>query len=635
MFLLLGERIVNSSIQVQYLTTDPPSTRSKAIIPLYMLDSLEDDPYWNDKIEKYFVQPPNPIFDNIRYKTYFETYKLKSTHPNTSNKTVYQDNLGNFFVKRNNQILTRMRSLQIEHGELFFYQQLLLKFSCRFETEMLSGYRNYKDHFLARFPTIYQSIQEQNQEFTLRQTSHALDQFNILIETITSSLNSILTTDILNIIKIQLDSIKILPRVVNTNSTINLPPSSASTEKSYMIHLLLEDFQRTNRNYLLLAPTGIAAQNISGSTIHSALQIIHDKYGFQTLAFHDRELNNSLLQINTLIIDEISMVSGQFLTYISELFESLHKNNNPFRGINVILVGDLAQLPSVTGSPIYQSPIWKIFYPLFLHEPQRQNQDTQFYNLLQKIRMGKINDTTWQILSQKNHETIRSSELDTTLNTTHIVGYRKNADLINRLICTMIPTQENKFMISNSIDVFNNRICNDKSIFREFKNKTNLPETIRIQPGARVMFLTNSQHQHRIANGTIGIITDLDPQLNLVYVSFCIEGAIINTSFTKFTSNFDINGIPASRTQFPIQNAYALTVHKTQGLTLPDVSLNLDKQIFAPGQAYVALSRCTNWNNLKIQSLDSTAFITDQSMIREYRRLELEALESLPLNRPA
>ncbi|CAG8735782.1 21279_t:CDS:2 [Cetraspora pellucida] len=173
------------------------------------------------------------------------------------------------------------------------------------------------------------------------------------------------------------------------------------------------------------------------------------------------DFNNHLFQIDTLIIKETFMISGQLLTYFSELFESLHKNNNPFGG------------------------------------------------------------------------------------------------------------------------------------FHEFKNKTNLPETIKIQPDTRVMFLNNSQHCHRIANSTIGIITDLDLDLSLVYVNFCVEGAIINVSFSKYTSNFYINSIPASYTQFPIQNAFALTVHKTQGLTLPDVSLNLNDQIFAPGQAYIALSHCT------------------------------------------
>ncbi|CAG8557841.1 9992_t:CDS:1 [Cetraspora pellucida] len=146
------------------------------------------------------------------------------------------------------------------------------------------------------------------------------------------------------------------------------------------------------------------------------------------------------------------------------------------------------------------------------------------------------------------------------------------------------------------------------------------------------MFLNNSQSQHRIANGTIGIITDLDLNTNIIYVSFCVEGAIVNVSFTKITTNFEIDSLPASCTQYPIQNAFALTVYKTQGLTLPDVSLNLDNQIFESGQAYVALSHCTKLTNIKIHSLNRSTFMTSPSMIKEYDRLELIALDPLTLN---
>jgi len=90
---------------------------------------------------------------------------------------------------------------------------------------MLSNYQTYRDHFLARFPNISQSMLTQNRKFILKQTIHALDQFNFLIETITTSLESILTKNIIDIIKIQLDSIKILPQVTIVNPTINLPPT--------------------------------------------------------------------------------------------------------------------------------------------------------------------------------------------------------------------------------------------------------------------------------------------------------------------------------------------------------------------------------------------------------------------------
>ncbi|CAG8569342.1 9043_t:CDS:1 [Racocetra persica] len=240
------------------------------------------------------------------------------------------------------------------------------------------------------------------------------------------------------------------------------------------------------------------------------------------------------------------------------------------------------------------------------------------YTLLQKIRYGIIDKQVWNVLSQKLLETIQSPQLDTNLNTTHIVGYCETAELINRTICTSIPIHKDKVLISGYVDIIDDQICPTNSRRREFANKTNLSSTVRIQPGARVMFLNNSQYRYRIANGTIGIVTDLNLQIGLVYVSFCVEGAIINTSFTKYTHNFYLNGLPASYTQYPIQNALTLMVHKTQRLTIPDVSLNLDNQIFKYRQAYVALSRYTKWKHVKIQSLDHDAFIVDRSMTDEY-----------------
>ncbi|CAG8746080.1 23821_t:CDS:2, partial [Gigaspora rosea] len=85
--------------RLQFLMTDPPNIRTKAILPLYMIDSLDDNPYWSDKIEQYFAHPNNPEFDTITYKTYYETYEIKSSRPNSSRRTIYQDNLGNFVIK--------------------------------------------------------------------------------------------------------------------------------------------------------------------------------------------------------------------------------------------------------------------------------------------------------------------------------------------------------------------------------------------------------------------------------------------------------------------------------------------------------------------------------------------------------
>jgi len=119
-----------------------------------------------------------------------------------------------------------------------------------------------------------------------------------------------------------------------------------------------------------------------------------------------------------------------------------------------------------------------------------------------------------------------------------------------------------------------------------------------------------------------GVITDLNPNEGSARVAFSIRGSLIDADICKQTHYFKINGNNCYRSQFPLQNCFVLTVHKTQGLTLPRVSLALDGSIFSPGQDYVALSRCPAWGNVEISHLDPSAFMVDQDVISEYLRLE-------------
>ena len=192
-----------------------------------------------------------------------------------------------------------------------------------------------------------------------------------------------------------------------------------------MINLIVEDFKRKGSNYLLLAPTGVAATNIGGETIHSGLRIHETLGGFQSLAFHDHDFFNYLKTIDTLIIEEISMVSNTLFSYISDLFSVIQQQTIAFGGLNVIVVGDLAQLPPVTGLPVYKSSEWKLFYPLFLSQPQRQIKDKEYYDALQEIRLGEISSTTWNLLYQKANTFDHQKPINTALNTTNIVVINK------------------------------------------------------------------------------------------------------------------------------------------------------------------------------------------------------------------
>lgn len=418
--------------------------------------------------------------------------------------------------------------------------------------------------------------------------------YSEILDRLLSNLENIIPQNITEIIKNQLESIKILPPILPQNIIQILPPDqyyimstlscylgkrklrkwpyffitgSAGTGKSYIIHLL-ENLLKNNRSkYLLVAPTGVAAQNIGGSTIHSCLRILSTQTGFYTLALHDNEFKNKLKEIDTIIIEEVSMVSAQLLEYISNMLAIIHNNTLAFGGINIIVVGDLAQLPPVTGSQVFKSSIWKLFYPLFLRKPHRHDEQSELFDMLEKIRLGNITEEIYEKLERK-HETFNPNKpIELLLNTTHIVGYRETADKINRLICNTLPTIQEKFMISQAIDTINGEQWNTTITEKTFKSKTNLPASVRLQQGAKVMYLNNSKSNLNIYNGTIGIITDVNTESNLVRVSFSIPGGIIDIDIKPNISYFTINGNHASRLQFPIQNCYALTVHKTQGLT--------------------------------------------------------------------
>jgi len=138
-----------------------------------------------------------------------------------------------------------------------------------------------------------------------------------------------------------------------------------------------------------------------------------------------------------------------------------------------------------------------------------------------------------------------------------------------------------------------------------------LPSELIIREGARVMFLTNKLFKDELCNGSIGVVTKLIDE-NHIEVAFPINNGINQVVVEKITTYFNLNGAPAQRTQFPLQNAFALTVHKTQGLTLPHATVSLDDQMFANGQAYVAMSRAKSWQNLEIRSFNQDA-ITDKS----------------------
>src|SRR6266542_3917678 len=215
---------------------------------------------------------------------------------------------------------------------------------------------------------------------------HLNDQFVVMLDRLLQSLRSHLPATLSSIIQIQMNNLKILPHLFPETAILELPHDqyralstinmymgrsngvkwpyyfitrSAGTGKSYIINIIINMLNQKRQTHLLLAPTGVAAQNIGGTTIHSELRIISTQGGFRTRAYADNELRSFLLKVDTIIIDEVSMVSAELLDFISNLFANLHNNALAFGGINVIVVGNLAQLPPVSGQQVFRAAVWK------------------------------------------------------------------------------------------------------------------------------------------------------------------------------------------------------------------------------------------------------------------------------------
>ena len=651
MFLILGETICNSSTSVMYLTTEPPESRPKAIKPVYLLEQDNDHPFWDDTIIKYFSRPHLHFFENLTYEQYFSQY-LIGKKPSSQNTQYWLDDLQNFVTKQKDHILVRFRHMKIADGNPYFYQLLLRKHPWRSESDICGNYTNYREHYLALHPDEAETMRDESTNYIAQRSTQLFSQFEDLLDNLQSQLVS-LPISVSNLIRMQMTLLYRMPPILPKDIIAHLPSDqfaaldcltnkfgslsrtkypyyfltgAAGTGKSHCVRLFVQFLKQKNIPFLLLAPTGVAAQNIDGKTIHSALRICQTDESHMTLAFQDSELLTELSAIQFIIVDEISMVPAALLDFMSNTFARIQCNNIPFGNVPTLAVGDLYQLPPVHGSAVFHAASWKVFHPLFLTESQRQASDPTFYALLNEVRTGKISPHTWNILVERYNATSKETNADRILSTTHLVGTRACANSINISVCNMLPTTPDQFLLATAEDTIKNVPCEDGTAEYLFKGKTNLPHTVRLQPGARVMLLNNNFFDKGLCNGSIGFVTSIDIPAFLVHVAFHVQhdntSEIIHLPISRTTASFFVNGAYATRKQFPLQNSFALTTHKAQGVTLPQIDAQLDEHLFAYGHAYVNLSRAKAWKDVHITALHPAAFRVNPEVTAEYARLE-------------
>ena len=387
---------------------------------------------------------------------------------------------------------------------------------------------------------------------------------------------------------------------------------AAGTGKSTLLEHVKN---QVDKKKMVVAPTGIAALNIGGTTINSAFRI-----GFDTIPeitkSKDPRFGKLLKNLELLIIDEISMVRAPMLDAISKSLQ-IHRNNmEPFGGVSVLACGDLFQLPPVVKqheeNTIYQKYDSVYFFdahsfkeiedPVFfeLTKSFRQEEDDEFYELLNNVRLGKDLESTIDKINSRCYEPTIEADPFMTLTS------RKNrAEDINYHKLSLNDNHE--------------EVIKSKEIGELKDNDLPAPRELKIKKDAKVMFIKNDS-DGRWVNGTVGVVTEcLDKNKKCIKVKVAGKThKVEREEWTKVKYTYDADSdevleeVVSSFKQFPIKLGWAVTIHKAQGLTLESCSVDLGSGAFATGQAYVALSRCKTLDSLTLhQELKKSDALVD------------------------
>jgi ATP-dependent DNA helicase PIF1 len=415
-----------------------------------------------------------------------------------------------------------------------------------------------------------------------------------------------------------------LDELENGNSHLFVT-GKAGSGKSTLLNLFRKN---TSKKLVVLAPTGVAALQVGGQTIHSFFGIPPRLINSGELMI--RKYRSKLFKaLDIIIIDEISMVRADLMDHMDFLLRSYRRNDKPFGGVRLILFGDLYQIPPVVASPeekkyfseVYESPYFfsskifgqiRSFNIIELTEVFRQDEKA-FLRILDEIRNGEIDEENLQVLNQRCNPDFEQVNPYITLTSTNAIADSLNIKELNK--------------IDNEARVFNGSTTGKFSAHI-------LPadQHLILKKGAQIM-LTRNDSEQNYANGTIGVVSGFnDEGIELLIKKDHVEEKVLVKKAVweqvEYKFKPDKEGeiemeTVGTYTQYPLKLAWAITIHKSQGKTLENVIVDLGRGAFEYGQTYVALSRCTKLNGLilKKQIRPSDIQVDERiiDFIRRYR----------------
>lgn len=400
-------------------------------------------------------------------------------------------------------------------------------------------------------------------------------------------------------------------RVKNGENAMVTGP--AGTGKSALLQYLRSDYPDLH----VTASTGIAALNVGGCTLHSWASLGIGQDSAKKIAERILEKKGipfyMLKTAKRLAIDEISMIDASLFQLASDVLKIVRKNDAPFGGIQLILFGDFLQLPPVgkDGNAVrfaFESQAWQdARIEVFVLDQVMRQKDAAFAGVLSRVRLGDTSEEVRSVLRPRINATDPNPEIEPVSLCTH----NADADHINTAKLDALPGDEVEIAAADSGSDFAKDTLDKNCI---------APKTLRLKVGAQVMLLWNIDVESGLANGTLGKVIEIKKTLwaGRVPVVEFTNGTVMELE--PQTWELKKNGeVMASRRQMPLRLSWAISIHKSQGLTLEKVRVSL-KRCFADGQAYVALSRAKTIEGLFIADITANSIRANSTALAFYRR---------------
>ncbi|MBT4350017.1 AAA family ATPase [bacterium] len=395
---------------------------------------------------------------------------------------------------------------------------------------------------------------------------------------------------------------------------------AAGSGKTYVLNQYIKLLKQNNVGVAITASTGIAATHLNGMTIHSwsgiGIRDVLSKADIKAL-LEKAYLKKHFATTDVLIIDEVSMLQPSLLDLVNKVCKAFKKNEKPFGGMQVILSGDLFQLPPInrnkTATKYFtESQAWGEMkaYVCHLSEQYRHNDD-QLSNALDAIRSNTICDKTLNPLHKRFKAVIDKNIVATKLYTHNI-----DVDRIN---------DQELLKIKNPIEVYTMSSRGKKPLVETLIKNCLAPETLSLKKGATVMFVKNN-FELGYVNGTLGTIIGFNDGENHPIIE-TYSGKIITASPERWIIEEDDKTL-AEINQIPLRLAWAITIHKSQGMTLDAAEIDLSKS-FVPGMGYVALSRVRSLAGLRLLGLNDIALISDEQVIEIDKTLKVQSQKAI------